>query len=88
MKTVKQQYIENITDKLSHLKSYIEIHNSINLNDINFPDNLEMLYADCLINVGEFEKAQTLISSRMEDVEENLETFYNNIITFILFKVK
>ncbi len=47
-------------------------------------DNFEMLYVDCLINVGEFEKAQTLISSRMDDIEENLDTFYSALVKYAL----
>lgn len=58
MKTLKQKYINNIIDKLSHLKSYIEIHNSINLNDINifsedfFCQLLNMVYGYNLTNLN------------------------------------
>ncbi len=51
----------------------------------NLPDNIEMLYADCLINVGEFEKARILISAKMDNLEENLDLFFNTVVKYALY---
>ena len=48
-------------------------------------DSLEMLYSDMLINIGEFEKAATLISARMDDMENNLNLFYMTVIKYALY---
>lgn len=50
----------------------------------NLPDALELLYADCLINIGEFEKAKSLISARMNDIEKNLNLFYSVVVKYAL----
>ena len=47
-------------------------------------DSLEMLYADMLINIGEFEKAEALISARMDDMEKNLDLFYSTVVKYAL----
>lgn len=49
-----------------------------------FSDALEMLYADMLINIGEFDKASTLIRARMDDVEKNLDLFYTAVVKYAL----
>ena len=48
-------------------------------------DEIEMLYADCLINVGLFEKAQNLISEKMNDVKKNIELYYTTVVKYALY---
>lgn len=58
MKTLKQQCIENITEKLGWLKNYIELNTQLNLNDINvvsedfFCNIMNMVYGYNLINLN------------------------------------
>ena len=54
-----------------------------NLDD-SLPTPLEMLYADMLLNIGELEKASKLISSRMNDMEKNLNIFFSTIVKYAL----
>ncbi len=54
-----------------------------NLNN-TLSDSLEMLYADMLLNIGEFEKAESLISARMDDMEKNLDLFYSTVVKYAL----
>ena len=51
---------------------------------VTLSDSLEMLYADMLINIGEFDKAATLISARMDDMEKNLDLFYTAVVKYAL----
>ena len=51
----------------------------------NLDDEIEMLYADCLINVNDFEKAQILISIKMNDLEKNLDLFYSTVVKYALY---
>lgn len=62
----------------------IELANKIWNIGVNVIDELEMLYTDCLINIGEFEKARILITNRMNDVEKNLNLFYNAVVKFAI----
>ena len=39
-------------------------------------DFFELLYADCLLNLNEIEKAYELLHSRLENPRENLDYFY------------
>ena len=48
-------------------------------------DEIEMLYTDCLINVNNFEKAEFLISNKMNDVKKNLELFYTTVVKYALY---
>ena len=52
---------------------------------IEVTDSLEMLYIDCLIGIGEFEKARVLISARMDNVEQNLDLFYSVVVKYALY---
>lgn len=62
----------------------VEYGNEIWNIGVDTADNLEMLYADCLLNIGDFEKARVLISARMDNVEENIDLFYNTVIKYAL----
>ena len=62
MRTAKQSMIEKKKKKLSWLKSYVEINNTINLTDINicsedfFADLLNLIYGYDLKNLNALQK--------------------------------
>ena len=62
MRTAKQSMIDKIIEKLSWLKSYVEINNTINLTDINicsedfFADLLNLIYGYDLKNLNALQK--------------------------------
>ena len=69
---------------LGNKRSAVDAANKIWNIGGELPDELEMLFSDCLVNVGEFEKAKTLINSRMEDVKKNLGLFYSTVVKYAL----
>ena len=49
-------------------------------------DFFELVYTDCLLNLGELSKAQDLLAPRLQNPRENLEYFYMVIIKYTLLK--
>ena len=44
----------------------------------------ELIYSDCLLNVGEIEKAGILLQSRLNNIGENLTHFYSVMVKYAL----
>lgn len=70
---------------LGNKQNAINVANKIWNTESKLPDVLEMLYSDCLINIGEFEKAQILINSKMDNVQKYLNIFYGTLVKYALF---
>ena len=49
-------------------------------------DFFELVYADCLLNLGETEKAYSLIQPRLQAPQENLDYFYMVMVKYALMK--
>ena len=47
--------------------------------------NIEMLYVDSLINIGESEKAKIILQTKMENLEENLNNYFNAVVKYSLY---
>ena len=44
----------------------------------------ELVYTDCLLNIGEVEKAGILLQSRLENIGDNLQHFYMVMVKYAL----
>ena len=48
-------------------------------------NSLEMLYTDCLVNLGEFEKVKIILQDKMNDIEKNLEDYFTVLAKYCLY---
>lgn len=47
-------------------------------------DFFELIYTDCLLNIGEIDKAGILLQSRLNNIGENLKRFYSVMVKYAL----
>lgn len=49
---------------------------------------LELVYADCLLNLGEIEKAEILLAEKFDNLGDNLNQFYMVLVKYALLSGK